>query len=196
MNQVLVLNANEMPHDSVGVRHALSMLRRRCARLVQERPGETYRSASGESVPVPSVIALLVYVSIPPKASCRVSNALLFARDGYRCQYCGRHKDDLDGPQGERLSRDHVRPVARFVGATEGERRRKADTWENVVTACSTCNEKKGCRTPSEAGMRLISDKAPRRPTGVLLVVRSRKLDAEQLRFLEDHRLDRFVLIL
>jgi hypothetical protein len=35
-------------------------------------------------------------------------------------------------------------------------------TWENIVTACIQCNQRKGGRTPLEAGMRLISK--PGRP--------------------------------
>ena len=36
-------------------------------------------------------------------------------------------------------------------------------TWENVATACSPCNLKKGGRTPREAGMQLHVQ--PIRPT-------------------------------
>jgi 5-methylcytosine-specific restriction endonuclease McrA len=37
-------------------------------------------------------------------------------------------------------------------------------TWENLVAACTRCNNKKRDRTPREAGMQLI--RAPR-PVGV-----------------------------
>src|SRR6476659_5364472 len=50
------------------------------------------------------------------------------------------------------LTFDHVVPVA------QGGRK----DWENIVTCCVTCNRKKGGRTPSEAGMRLL--RQPRRP--------------------------------
>ncbi|HNE84258.1 MAG TPA: HNH endonuclease, partial [bacterium] len=36
------------------------------------------------------------------------------------------------------------------------------DAWENLVTACITCNNKKGDRTPDEARMVLMT--TPRRP--------------------------------
>lgn len=67
-------------------------------------------------------------------------NDLLFARDREVCAYCG-----TKAAHG-RLTRDHVMPRAR------GGR----DVWENVVTACRACNEKKGCRTPEEARMPLL----------------------------------------
>lgn len=58
----------------------------------------------------------------------------VFERDSYRCRYCGSHKN---------LTADHVFPESRG-----GEM-----SLENLVTACSSCNSKKGPRTPEEAGM-------------------------------------------
>jgi 5-methylcytosine-specific restriction endonuclease McrA len=54
----------------------------------------------------------------------------VFARDEYRCVYCGLVHDP------ERLSVDHVQPRA-FGGDRSGG---------NLVTACSTCNTRKGHR--------------------------------------------------
>ncbi|MDA4120233.1 MAG: HNH endonuclease, partial [Thaumarchaeota archaeon] len=34
--------------------------------------------------------------------------------------------------------------------------------WENIVTACFPCNDKKGARTPEEASMKLL--RRPSRP--------------------------------
>ncbi|MNP49337.1 HNH endonuclease [compost metagenome] len=60
----------------------------------------------------------------------------VFERDGYRCRYCGSHKD---------LTADHVYPESRGGDTSVG----------NLVTACSECNSKKGARTPEEAAMTL-----------------------------------------
>lgn len=60
-------------------------------------------------------------------------------RDNFTCQYCGTTK----GP----MTVDHVNP--RSKGGQ--------NTWENCVTACETCNHKKGDRTLKEAGMVLLS---------------------------------------
>jgi 5-methylcytosine-specific restriction endonuclease McrA len=38
-----------------------------------------------------------------------------------------------------------------------------SDDWDNLACACEQCNNKKGNRTPEEAGMRLR--RAPKRPT-------------------------------
>jgi 5-methylcytosine-specific restriction endonuclease McrA len=42
------------------------------------------------------------------------------------------------------------------------------DTWENLVCACVQCNNRKGDRTPEEAGMPLR--RCPRRPNHVTFI--------------------------
>jgi 5-methylcytosine-specific restriction endonuclease McrA len=42
------------------------------------------------------------------------------------------------------------------------------DTWENLVCACVECNNKKGDRTPEEAGMRLL--RKPRKPNPIFFI--------------------------
>jgi len=88
---------------------------------------------------VPRVIRLLTYDRVP-QTRVRLNRRNLFARDGNRCQYCGRKFKTSD------LSIDHVVPRSRG-GRTE---------WNNVVCACLACNVKKGGRTPREAGMHLV----------------------------------------
>ncbi|MGH7279927.1 MAG: HNH endonuclease [Polyangiaceae bacterium] len=63
----------------------------------------------------------------------------VYTRDDFRCQYCGEKRAMRD------LNYDHVIPRVRG-GKT---------TWENIVTSCYACNDKKGSRTPEEAGMKL-----------------------------------------
>ena len=66
-------------------------------------------------------------------------------RDRYTCQYCLRPL-----PSGE-LTLDHVVPRSRH-GET---------TWENLVACCHACNNRKGGRTPDEAGMKLERQPRP-----------------------------------
>ena len=58
----------------------------------------------------------------------------IFARDGYRCVYCG-----LEFPV-EQLTVDHVQPRARGGDGSGG----------NLVTACGPCNVRKGHRRVAE----------------------------------------------
>ena len=59
-----------------------------------------------------------------------ISRDAVFARDGYRCVYCGAEGTD------ETLSVDHVQPRVRGGDHSAG----------NVVTACGPCNARKGHR--------------------------------------------------
>ena len=52
---------------------------------------------------------------------------------------------------------DHVLPKSRGG----------LNTWENLVTACKKCNQKKGNKTPRESGMAPLHP--PRRPKSTLL---------------------------
>ena len=69
-----------------------------------------------------------------------LSNTSLFFRDRHMCAYCGGQYKERD------LSRDHVIPV--YLNGR--------DRWMNVVTACRSCNIRKGGRTPEEANMPLL----------------------------------------
>ena len=68
----------------------------------------------------------------------------VFLRDKFTCQYCGDKKD---------LTFDHLLPKSKG-GLTD---------WENVVTACSTCNVQKGGKLYKNCG--LILSKPPFRPS-------------------------------
>lgn len=84
---------------------------------------------------IPSVIALRQYVRQSEFPAFTRFN--VFLRDKFECQYCG---------SGHNLTFDHVIP-RRLGGRT---------TWENIITACATCNMKKGGRTPKQARMPVL----------------------------------------
>ncbi|MBS4028593.1 MAG: HNH endonuclease [Ignavibacteriales bacterium] len=97
-------------------------------------------------MPYPSIVRLSSYVHIPFKKII-LSRKNILRRDGHRCQYCGR--SDVT------LTVDHVIPKAHG-----GE-----ETWENLVCACVTCNNRKGDRTPEESNLKLM--RKPLRPNHV-----------------------------
>ena len=103
------------------------------------------------SMRLPSVIALRQFVK--PSEFPAFTRFNLFLRDKFSCQYCGSPHN---------LTFDHVTP-RRLGGRT---------SWENIATACSPCNLKKGGRTPRQAGMQLLL--APIRPTSWQLQERGR----------------------
>jgi len=83
-----------------------------------------------------TVIRLVNYIKIPYRRMMahKPSRTMIYKRDGNKCQYCGATKD---------LTIDHIHP--RSLG---GE-----DTWENLVTACSNCNSRKGGKLLTETNM-------------------------------------------
>lgn len=100
-------------------------------------------------------------------ASISISRERLFARDKHICGYCGGWFPESD------LTIEHVRP----------ESRGGHNTWENVVTACRACNQRKGDRTPEQAGMPLLYlPYRPNRWEGMIL--RNRRILADQMEFL------------
>ncbi len=106
------------------------------------------------SMRLPSVIALRDF--IPSARMPAFTRFNVFLRDGFTCQYCEARR-----PAPE-LTFDHVGPRARG-GRT---------SWENVVTACGSCNLRKGSRLPRECHM--IPRQEPRRPTSWELQDRGR----------------------
>lgn len=156
--KVLVLNRSYLPVHVTIVRRALALLYQGIAHAVDEQyrtfdfdswadlaAEEDAIGLVGRAIRVPRVILLLAYDRIP-RRSVRFSRFNIYARDGNRCQYCGRQFARVD------LNLDHV--VPRSQGGTS--------VWENVVCSCHRCNRLKGGRTPVQAGMRLI--RQPRRP--------------------------------
>ena len=110
-------------------------------------------------IAVPKIIRLLDYDRFP-KQQVKLNRRNLYARDGSRCQYCGKHFATKE------LTLDHVIP--RVQG---GEH-----TWENLVCACVRCNAKKGGRTPQQAHMHLVRKPVrPKRNPSVMLRLGSAK---------------------
>ena len=103
---------------------------------VVEHHAQPLRSAERSFVR-PHVIRLLQYVRVPRAVKRRISRRALFARDGWKCVYCG--------TAGGRLTLDHVIPRSKGGDSV----------WENVVTACAPCNLRKGDRLLEEVSMSL-----------------------------------------
>ncbi len=165
----LTLNASFEPLTLVPVRRALRLVIDGKAEVVESDRGKLVRSAT-LAVPRPTVIRLVRFVHVPRKFRRQVTNTFLFARDAYRCQFCARSERDFGFR--ECLTRDHVVPLSR--GGT--------NDWTNVVTACSTCNTRKGNRLPEECGMVLIV--LPLEPHFVSLTWAVRKLTPVQAKYI------------
>jgi 5-methylcytosine-specific restriction endonuclease McrA len=164
----LALNASFEPLTIVPARRAIRLVLDGKAEILEADGGRVFRSER-RTVAAPSVIRLVRYIHVPYRFRRQVTNTFLFARDGYTCQYCDKHKSELRGRQF--LTRDHVLPVSRGG----------ANSWDNVVTSCSTCNNRKGGRLPREAGLRLRS--RPTEPNYVHLVWAVRRVTKAQAKY-------------
>ena len=131
---VLVLNANYEPLNVCTTKRAVGLMMTGKAELLLDGRG-AIRTASS-SYPRPSIVRLS-YMVQRPYPRVKLSKREIFRRDKFACQYCGEHSSTL--------TIDHVMP----------RHRGGCHTWENLVTACPTCNRRKGGRTPQEAAMRL-----------------------------------------
>ena len=175
---VLVLNKLFMAIHIISVRRAFCLLCKDIAEVVSLEDGQfatydfnTWREVSeyrarnfrqddddwvrtvSSEIQVPRVIRLVGYERLP-KQTVKFNRRNIFARDGNRCQYCGKRFATSE------LSLDHILPRSRGGRAT----------WENIVCACLKCNVRKGGRTPWEAGMRLIRDPVQPRTSPALSV--------------------------
>jgi 5-methylcytosine-specific restriction endonuclease McrA len=135
---VLVLNASYEAINIVPASRALTMLFKGSA-LVERPSAHSIRTAR-LTIILPSVIRLVHYRRVP-RQNRSVSRKAIMLRDRSACQYCGHVFASKD------LTLDHVIPRSRG-GAT---------AWDNLVASCKPCNNKKGDRTPVEAGMALLS---------------------------------------
>lgn len=95
--------------------------------------------------PIPAVVRTIKFFRIN-NTRVKFSRKNLFIRDTYTCQYCGL-KHDIN-----KLTYDHVIPKSLWNNDTQSP-----TTWTNIVTACISCNRKKGNRTPKQANMPLLT---------------------------------------
>jgi len=99
-----------------------------------------------------------------------LTNRALFSRDGHMCMYCGNEFHS------NLLTRDHIIPKSQ-----DG-----TDTWDNVITACKACNNKKDCYTPEQARMPLLA--IPYEPNHAeYLILANRRILTDQMDFLKMH---------
>ncbi len=141
---VLVLNQNYEPLNVCHTHRAVILIISGKAEIVVNSRGHI-KTTTGR-FPRPSVIRLAHHVH-RPRPRLKLSRRAVFRRDNFTCQYCG--------VQSNHLTIDHVIP--RHRGGTH--------TWNNVVSACPTCNRRKGGKTVAEAHMVLRSKPAEPSPS-------------------------------
>lgn len=149
MAQVRVYNKGYDLDTGVGellhtttVRHAFGMIRRGVADPVV--------LAIVEDRIVPTALELTrqlsgAWVEGAGRRSIGFSYQAIHERDHWCCAYCGRSVSKTPPCEALLATVDHVVPVSRGGPSS----------WLNLVSACKECNNRKGARTPEEAGMLL-----------------------------------------
>lgn len=145
MSHALVLNASFEPLHIVTWQRALQLLFQGKVEVIEESDHEVRTVRL--TIKVPAVLRLISYVPLGRKRHIvRFSRTNIFLRDHHTCQYCGKQFSKAH------LTLDHVIPIVQ-----KGQK-----SWENIVTACKSCNQSKGGRTPSQAGIQLV--RKPKQP--------------------------------
>lgn len=149
---VLVLDVGMRPLRVVSWRQSVRDLFLGKVEVIEWKFQEEDRSVRGASGPwqLPSIVRVLSNFK-RERIRVKFSRLNIYTRDRFTCQYCGRtFPATTEGMKN--LTFDHVIPRSQG-GKT---------TWENIATACSTCNPLKANRTPAQAKMHLI--RQPRKP--------------------------------
>ena len=96
----------------------------------------------GDKYNVPTVMRMRYFVKLHKKRNLKdfYNRLNVWRRDEGRCMYCGKKVNT------QNFTVDHVIP-RKQGGKT---------SWTNIVTACNKCNNIKDCRTPEQAGMKLL----------------------------------------
>ena len=138
---MLVLNQNYEPLLVCNARRALVLLFLGKAEVVENSPH--FAASIRRRFILPSVVRLGSFIR-KPRLEVKLSKQNILRRDRHVCQYCGTSQGSL--------TIDHL--VPKSLGGD--------DTWDNLVCACTVCNNKKANRSLKQSRMTLI--KKPRRP--------------------------------
>lgn len=150
MERVLKLNQSFEPIEIISWKRAISLIFREKAEIIKEYEIELH--SPRHTFKMPAVVRLVKGFKRPRKR-VKFNTQNIILRDHFRCQYCGKKF-----PAGE-LTKDHVIPRAQG-GKTD---------WDNIVSCCIQCNDKKRNRTPAQARMKL--KKYPTRPDWVPSII-------------------------
>lgn len=134
MNQCILLNADYTFLNVVSWKRAMCLIAKGKVHVVKHSE-RLIRTAEGIAIKVPSVMRLIKLIRTLYINKVPFSKKNVLVRDGFKCAYCGNGK--------ERLTIDHIIPKSKGGRAT----------FENCVSSCKSCNNKKGDRTPTEAQM-------------------------------------------
>lgn len=145
----LVIDTAHMARSIISTERAFVIFYKGNAKVMHEHPESFGLVNKDVDIKKPSIIRVNTYVDIKhQKVSLNREN--IYKRDNYECVYCGSSgKNDL--------TLDHVIPQSKGG----------PNTWENLVTACKTCNGEKADMTVEEYTKNIPN---PQRPHYMMLM--------------------------
>ena len=133
MERCIVLNGDFSFLNTINWKRAVCLVIKGKSEVVKYSD-TVLHTAGGAIMKLPLVIRLIKIIRSIYKSHVPFTKKNVMVRDRHLCVYCKSNKE---------LTIDHVIPASR-----EGK-----SSFENCVTACKPCNNKKGNRTPREAKM-------------------------------------------
>jgi hypothetical protein len=139
MSDTLVLNTANQPVDIITWQTAMRLWYQGKVEIIVEYATRFVGCTIGR-LNMPAVVRHVKGL-FKRRRKIKFSRQNIYARDKGKCQYCGLKVTPSE------FTYEHVVPQSRG-GKTN---------WENIVVACTPCNQRKGDKTPAEAGMRLLT---------------------------------------
>lgn len=149
---VVALNGSFQPIGYISIERAICLIYSKKAYTIKDTE-RVVRSAQ-LSIPVPEIIVVPNVRYIKPQRTPFTKRSML-ERDNYKCVYCGNESRF-------NLTLDHIVPRNRWK--VEKEKRNlnyELNSFENCVTACKTCNQKKSSHLLEELGWPVIVGRKP-----------------------------------
>lgn len=155
--KVLLLSSSYEPIAFCDMKKAITLMFLEKAEAVELRVNESIKGISSNYA-CPSIIRLKSRNrNAKPKIQLNRKNVM--KRDNFKCMYCGSTNE---------LTIDHIVPKSKG-GKT---------TWENLVTACNPCNNKKDSKELHEVGFVLKT--IPKMPNRITFL-------RQEVRMIEDN---------
>ena len=156
MRNVMVLNADLQFLCNVSWQRAINLIFQKKAEVLEESERIICNADKSCQLFVPKIIRLIQFVDCVFKNHVPFTYKNVLIRDNYTCKYCGLKND--------KMTIDHIIPVSKG-GKNE---------FENCVTSCRQCNNKKGNKFLEEIDMK-IHGQPPHRPKLIEFLIKKSK---------------------
>jgi 5-methylcytosine-specific restriction endonuclease McrA len=134
MQRVILLNADFSFLNVLGWKRAFTLIAKGKVEVLKYGD-KVIHNAKGVILKIPLIMRLIKLIRTVYRTKVPFSKKNVMVRDSFKCVYCG--------VTGVRFTIDHVKPKSKGGKSS----------FENCVTACKICNNKKGDRTCPEVRM-------------------------------------------